>query len=141
MATPTTDHRDEYLGGKPASWHHGTSMAGNTRSNPRVSADILVKVRTTDGRELLAGQIRNISLGGVFIETSEPQPFGKDLDLEFSIPGAARRTIRCKAFVVWSTKTSPEKSRDMQGMGLRLTDIGVQDMRALAEFIGQQLGT
>jgi len=107
------------------------------RAHPRVSANIKVRVRTAHGHELQTGQIRNISLGGVFVETIDPQPFGSDLDLEFSLPGAERRTIHCKGFVVWSTKSSPEKCPEMQGMGVRLTDIGVQEMRALAEFIGQ----
>jgi len=110
------------------------------RAHLRVSTNIEVRVRTAHGQEIQTGQIRNLSLGGVFVETSEPQPFGSDLDLEFCLPGAGQRTVRCKGFVVWSTKSSPEKSPTMQGMGVRLTDIGVQEMRALAEFIGPLLG-
>jgi hypothetical protein len=111
------------------------------RAHPRVSTNIQVKVWAAHGRELQAGEIRNISLGGVFVEMSHPQPFGADLDLEFRLPGPEDRTIRCKGFVVWSTKSSPEKSPGMQGVGVRLAEIGVQEMRDLAAFIGLQLQT
>ena len=94
--------------------------------------------RHPGGKSIVAGQIRNISLGGVFIAMEEPPAFGADLDLEFSIP-TGDQNIRCKGFVVWSTKSNPEKAPGLQGMGVRLTDISVQEMRMLSEFIKTRL--
>jgi len=114
-------------------------MANNpSRSHPRVTTEISAKVRLPGGRSIIAGHIRNISLGGVFIALKEPPAFGADLDLEFSVP-AGGQVIRCKGFVVWSTKSNPEKAPGLQGIGVRLTDIGVQEMRLLSDFIKTQL--
>ena len=69
---------------------------------------------------------------------NDPLPFGTDIDLEFTLP-VDPRIIRCKGFVVWSTKTSPERGLGRQGIGVRLMDIGVREMRLLNEYIEQQL--
>ncbi|MBI3178294.1 MAG: PilZ domain-containing protein [Deltaproteobacteria bacterium] len=108
------------------------------REHTRVAARISVSVRAPDGRTINADEIANISLGGVFIEMREPLAFGTDVDLEFSL-SAEVRTIRCKGFVVWSTVTSPERGGGRQGIGVRLMDIGVREMRILNEFIERRL--
>ena len=108
------------------------------REHKRVSAAINVKVRSPDGRRASTEEIRNISLGGVFIEMSDPFAFGTDIELEFTLP-ADRRIINCKGFVVWSTKTSPERAAGRSGIGVRLMDIGVKEMRLLNEFIEEHL--
>ncbi len=108
------------------------------REHKRVSTRISVSVRAPDGRTISAEEIANISLGGVFIEMREPLPFGTDVDLEFNLPAEAR-TIRCKGFVVWSTTTSPERGGGREGIGVRLMDIGVREMRLLNEFIERRL--
>ena len=105
------------------------------RAHRRVATNITATIRAPDRVAVKVGHIRNISLGGVFLEIPEPLPFGTDIDVEFSLPSAAG-VIRCKAFVVWSTKDNPEKAEGKQGIGVRLTDIGVKEMRDLAEFIG-----
>ncbi|MBI5507399.1 MAG: PilZ domain-containing protein [Deltaproteobacteria bacterium] len=110
----------------------------NQREHKRVAATIGVKVRSPDGRRASAEKIRNISLGGVFIEMDDPLPFGTDIDLEFTLPEDPR-VVQCKGFVVWSTKTSPERAEGLKGIGVRLMDIGVRDMRLLNEFIEEQL--
>ena len=108
------------------------------REHKRVNASITVKVRSPDGRRATTEQIKNISLGGVFIEMENPLAFGTDIELEFSLPTEAR-VITCKGFVVWSTKTAPERGGGSQGIGVRLMDIGVREMRILNEFIEGQL--
>ena len=110
-------------------------MSELPRKQPRVAANIGVIVRIANGRQLPAGQIRNISLGGVFIETADLPAFGSALELEFSLPDQERRTIRCQGFVAWTTKTAPDKVPGLEGIGVRLADIGIQEMRALAAFI------
>jgi uncharacterized protein (TIGR02266 family) len=107
------------------------------RSNSRVMVALTVKVRMPDGQMSQAEVIRNISLGGVFIAMDEPLPFGSELGLEFNLPQAPR-VMKCRGFVVWSTKTNPERS-DSPGIGVRLMDIGITDMRILNEFIATEL--
>jgi len=108
------------------------------REHKRVTTSITVKVRSPDGRRATTEQIRNISLGGVFIEMEDPLPFGTDVELEFSV-AADPRLIACKGFVVWSTKSSPERGGGRHGIGVRLMDIGVKEMRLLNDFIEEQL--
>ena len=108
------------------------------REHKRVSASITVKVRSPDGRRSTTEQIKNISLGGVFIEMEDPLAFGTDVELEFAVPSDVR-VITCKGFVVWSTKSSPERGGGRQGIGVRLMDIGVREMRMLNEFIEEKL--
>jgi uncharacterized protein (TIGR02266 family) len=108
------------------------------REHTRVEATIEVKLRSADGRRASAEEIRNISLGGVFIAMADPLAFGTDVELEFNLP-VDPRVIRCKGFVVWSTKDSPERGGGAQGIGVRLMDIGVREMRVLNDFIERRL--
>src|SRR5687767_8653275 len=101
-------------------------MPSERRSNSRVDVDLSVKVKLPDGRTTATEQIRNISLGGVFIEMEDPLAFGAEIALEFTVP-VAPRTIRCKGFVVWSTRTHPDRVPGKMGVGVRLMDIGITD--------------
>lgn len=110
-------------------------MAAEKRRAQRVNANIVVKLRLPNGETASAEHIRNISLGGVFIAMADPLAFGSELALEFQLP-AAPKVVRCGGFVTWSTKTSPERMKENgPGIGVRLTDIGIADMRRLAQFI------
>jgi uncharacterized protein (TIGR02266 family) len=122
---------------------HGTQRndlvaKSSRREHKRVPATIRVKVRSPDGEWATTEEIRNISLGGVFIAMSAPLPFGADIELEFHLP-TNPRVIRCKGFVVWSTTTSPERGGGRDGIGVRLMDIGVREMRTLNQFIEEEL--
>lgn len=111
------------------------------RRHPRVPASLSVTIKVKGGAKGDLGRIENISLGGVFVEMREPLPFGIDLDLEFSLSDAMG-VIRCKGFVVWTTKGAAGATEDhggKQGVGIRLTDIGVKEMRLLAGYIDSQL--
>lgn len=112
--------------------------ASSRREYKRVSASISVKLRSPDGTRSSTAEIRNISLGGVFIVMKDPLPFGTDIDLEFSVP-INPRVVRCKGFVVWSTKTSPERGGGLKGIGVRLMDIGVREMRLINRYIEGEL--
>jgi uncharacterized protein (TIGR02266 family) len=113
-------------------------MGSERRSNSRVDVDLSVKIRLPDGRAAASSMIRNLSLGGVFIEMPEPLPFGAELSLEFALP-IAPRLIRCRGFVVWSSKTHPDRFPGKSGVGVRLMDIGITEMRILNEFVDGQL--
>jgi uncharacterized protein (TIGR02266 family) len=109
------------------------------RQHPRIQTNISVKIKGAGGQTTSTQRILNLSLGGVFVEMDDPLNFGQELELEFSLPSVTRQ-IRCKGFVVWTTKTSPERAQGKKGIGVRLMDIGIADMRVLSEFIEQNLG-
>ena len=108
------------------------------RTHPRVATNIEATLRLPDGRTATAGQILNISLGGVFIEMEQPLSFGAELDIEFAVPGAH---VKCKGLVVWSTKSAPHMGHGREGIGVRLMNIGVREMRSLASYIQERLET
>jgi hypothetical protein len=111
-------------------------MGDKDRAHPRVSASIHVNVTvaTPTGRSVRAEKIANISLGGIFIEMPDPPGFGAELNLEFKL-AQDRPAIRCKGFVVWSAKGKTDVADGRVGMGVRLTDLSVADMKSVSDFI------
>jgi len=114
-------------------------LSQSKRKHPRINTDIQVSMRHADGGDLPTGRIRNMSLGGVFVE-SEPLGFGAELQLSFKLP-ISSKTIDCTGYVTWSTKGVDQKERPsgMDGNGVRLTRIGVLEMKQLSEFIQGEL--
>lgn len=110
-------------------------MSSKKRQYPRVASDISVTVKVAGRGKVATGRIRNISLGGVFIEM-EPLAFGSELELSFNLPSGP--TLRCDGYVMWSTKDKPPTD-GMHGTGVRLSNISVADMRLLAEYIEGEL--
>jgi Tfp pilus assembly protein PilZ len=106
----------------------------------RAAVGVALKLRTPDGRRLEPGGIWNISLGGVFVEMREPLPFGEEVGVEFDLEGRTK-PVQCSGFVVWSTRDTPAKAEGRSGMALRLTNLGIADMRAIAACVGRELGT
>jgi Tfp pilus assembly protein PilZ len=100
---------------------------------PQVEAKI-----KTGTKSSVASGVWNTSLGGLFLEMKEPVAFGADVELELSLPEDPR-TIRCGGFVIWSTKSSPEKAPHKSGVAVRLTNIGIAEMRHLARCVGRTL--
>ena len=102
------------------------------------TGSLRVKVKRSDGRRLDAASVWNISLGGVFIEMAAPLSFGEDLQLEFELSGQSLPLV-CRGFVVWSTRDSPDKGAGKQGIGVRLTEVGIAEMRTIAARVAQEL--
>jgi len=102
---------------------------------PRLHA----KLRLPDGQRVVASEIWNTSLGGVFVERTPPLPFGMAVVCEFEPQGRGGRSIRCNGYVVWTTKQHPERASGKSGSAVRLADIGIADMRLLADYVGRDL--
>lgn len=107
-------------------------------SSESVESAVSVKLRLPSGERVKQKQLFNISLGGLFIEMEEPLAFGSEVQLELEMPQQPH-TIRCGGFVVWTTKTSPAKAPGHSGMAVRLTNIGISEMRRIAEQVAVQL--
>jgi uncharacterized protein (TIGR02266 family) len=107
------------------------------RAHPRVPASVSATIRLPEGGTHTASRLTNISLGGVFIDMEDPLAFGTEVSLEFTLPSAAR-TIQCRGLVVWTSKHGPS-SEGKRGIGVRLMEIGIADMRVLADFIERSL--
>jgi hypothetical protein len=82
-------------------------------------------LQTEAGIDIVGARARNISLGGMFIETDRPAPFRKALVLELALPGIAE-LARIECTVRW---TSPE------GMGVQFGVMGARETHGLVKLL------
>lgn len=92
-------------------------------------ASLVTQMRTIVGGEPLVGYTRDISLGGVFVETETPPERGTEVTLRFKLTPEAP-IVEARATVVYSMEG--------EGMGLRFWDVPPEVHQALKEFIEQQ---
>lgn len=104
------------------------------RGEPRFEA----RLRVNYGREedqVLANYSINVSSGGLFLETSEPLPLESPLVLAFHLPGI-ERVIHCRGRVAWVNHPDyPKKPVFPPGMGIQLTEISLDDVHAIRDFL------
>lgn len=94
------------------------------RQHPRKSVQCPVAFQLEGGPRMEA-TCRDLSLGGMFIETAESAPFGAALLVYLALPGMRQETtIRCT--VRW---TKPE------GMGVQFGVMGARETHALTQLI------
>jgi len=77
--------------------------------------------------ERLRGTTRDVSLGGVFIETTATAPFGEAVTVHVHVPGE-HDPFALQGVVRW---TSPE------GMGVQLGLMGARETHALTEIVAR----
>ncbi len=100
------------------------------RASPRVPVRLRVNIFCRN-RELQSSQaITNISLGGVYVELSEPIPFGSEIDMIFELPDGI---FECAGTVV------RVESGERPGIGVRLTRVEISDLRRMRAYIDQRL--
>ena len=75
------------------------------------------------------GETRNISLGGVFIDTEQTLPFGARVTLTFSVP-TQNEPIEVEGQVRW---LEMEDGR-LRGLGVRFEGLRARDVWALNKF-------
>ncbi len=100
---------------------------------PRVSLDGRVDLLVDDhGR---AGQVRNLSTGGIFVEEIEPRPeLDAKVDLAFSLPGGA--FVEGQAKVVRTV--APGDGAERSGVALRFERLFGAGKQRIKDFIGEQ---
>jgi Tfp pilus assembly protein PilZ len=96
------------------------------RQHPRQVIECEVSFQVGDGPASVA-RCRDISLGGMFIETPSPLPYGTALRLLLPLPGLPAGA-RIDAVVRWGKPT---------GMGVQFGVMGARDTHALTELLAQ----
>jgi uncharacterized protein (TIGR02266 family) len=81
-----------------------------------------------------AGHTRNISLGGVFIETEQTLPFGARVLLKFKVP-TQNEAIEVEGQVRW---LEMDEGR-LRGLGVRFEGLRARDVWALNKFFEKPL--
>jgi len=88
----------------------------------RLREQILVlKVMGRDRRGAFFGYAKDISAGGMFIASVNPQERGSEVDIHFTV-GRGGEEIRCRSVVVWKREYDPLLRRE-PGMGIKFIDI------------------
>jgi hypothetical protein len=94
------------------------------RRHARVQVDLPVTCTTSAG-SAVGGIARDLSLGGLFIESSESFPFGTQLTITIRIPGGLDES-RMPGVVRWSKPG---------GIGVQFGLLGAKETHLLAELM------
>lgn len=95
------------------------------RKHPRKLIELSIAFRVGDGPRVDA-ICRDLSLGGMFIETSSPAPFGATVEVLLSLQGLKQVAV-IPSVVRWTT---PE------GMGVQFGVMGARETYALTQLLG-----
>ena len=101
------------------------------RKHPRTPLSLLVQFRFNTFEEFLADYTVNISPGGIFIRTEEPQEEGSIIYLQFSLKDGSRliegmgRVVRCNP---------PGEDGRTAGMGIEFLNFDDESMALIQEI-------
>jgi hypothetical protein len=93
------------------------------RRHARVPIDVPVVFRQADSPDTIAGSAKDISLGGMFIETDFPAAFGAVVLIGFTLPGS--RPMLVSATVRWTEES---------GMGVQFGALSARDTYAITQL-------
>ena len=88
------------------------------------------------GKKFIKGQSRNLSQGGIFIESSDPLNDGMETLLRFS-PDPGSGHIEVPGLVVWVNKEEEQTRRRPrhQGMGVKFLGVKTREKRVIGRFV------
>jgi uncharacterized protein (TIGR02266 family) len=113
----------------------GERKPAEKRAHPRIPLPAL-QVRGESKKRFFFGYVRNLSLAGLFIQTTNPRPPGTSVRLEFSLQRESP-AIECAAEVVWVQPFSV-RARTPPGMGLRFTELDERAAVRIEAFLKAQ---
>jgi molecular chaperone DnaK len=113
-------------------------MPGENRRGPRVAIGLGVRIAYGSSSSTIDRHTVNVSRGGVFVRSREPQPPGTPVHLDISLQGGSK-VIRGTGVVVWATAPSaPGEPPREPGMGIRFDVLDADSRRAVEEIVASQ---
>jgi len=100
------------------------------RVHDRLAVNLMIDYQVLD--QFLYDYATNISLGGVFILSSNPLPVGTKLRVQFSLPGLKEMVT------TWGEVAHVVEDRSKQGfsgMGIRFNDLDAAQKRSIDQLI------
>lgn len=97
------------------------NMPSNGRKNLRGPL-IVTQAKMGDERKYFFGYAKNISRGGIFVNTLTPKKVGEEFNLELSVP-KSDIIIKCRCRVVWNRRFSESVGDLEPGMGIMFLDL------------------
>jgi Tfp pilus assembly protein PilZ len=95
------------------------------RRYQRATIDVPLEFAAKGSVARIAGHARDISLGGMFVQSPTPLPFGADLVIYVLLPGQ-RSSFALPGVVRWL--------RGADGMGVQFGLIGARETHAITEL-------
>jgi len=95
------------------------------RRHQRAPLDVAVEFVAKGSTERAAGRSRDVSVGGMFILTDAPLPFGADLVVHVTMPGQ-KSPFALTGVVRWS--------KAGEGMGVQFGMMGARETHAITEL-------
>jgi len=95
------------------------------RRSHRSPLDAVVRVQRKGGDESTSGNARDVSVGGLFVESAAPFPFGTDVIVHLQLPGF-KGELAMPAVVRWTSG---------DGMGLQFGLLGARETHAITEIV------
>lgn len=96
------------------------------REHPRYEVNAVVGIGDQAGQR---HKVRNISLGGISIESPEVQEVGEELQLVIRFPDLDGAELQVRGKVVWVNREPPTD------MGIRFVDLDEARRETLREFL------
>lgn len=117
-----------------------TPSTTNRRRYPRAPLSLLVQFRFNTVQEFMMEYATNISIGGMFIRTTEPREIGALIYFQFTLKDGSK-LIEGLGRVTWVTKYDPESSAEEQepGMGLEYVNLDDESMVLVEQIVKQNL--
>jgi uncharacterized protein (TIGR02266 family) len=100
----------------------------DSRKHPRVSIAVEVDLGGS-GSNFYAGRTRDISMGGLFVETNVPLPIGTELDVKLKLP---KGTFTLRSEIVWMLT---DQAKQTVGVGVRFLGPSAAAKRAIEAFM------
>ena len=99
------------------------------RIDPRYDRQLEIEV-LFEGKKQIS-QTRNISLGGLYLESASPLPIGTTVQLRFQLP-TQPEPVEVSGDVRWVVKKGA--AGDQSGIGIRFQGLRARDVWALNRF-------
>ena len=110
------------------------------QTSTRFTAPLRIQYNSGDDPDrVLSNYSVDLSTGGMFIETSELLPIDSPLNIEFILPEDSR-IIKCSGKVSWLNHPESIKNQNLPtGMGLQFTNLSMDDIDSLRNFLKKQI--
>jgi len=97
------------------------------RKHHRVSVDLPVEITAKTSDTRVPGLASDLSLGGMFVRTAQPQPFGAQVVVHATLT-PKKTPFQLAAVVRWTRE---------DGMGLQFLPLGAHETHAIMELTDQ----
>jgi uncharacterized protein (TIGR02266 family) len=94
------------------------------RKHQRAPVDLPVEIATKNADARIQGRASDLSLGGMFVRTEHPQPFGSEV-IVYATLTAKKTPFELAAIVRWTRE---------DGMGLQFLPLGARETHAIMEL-------